>query len=155
MLCLSKRYAATFSILAATVVTPALATESGQSPRRVALPACHSNPDNNIPTYAYTYESVEEVPSFPGGEGAMMRFINSERKYPRKAYEKGIEGRVLCSFVIECDGTLSHISVLKGVEESLNREAIRIIESMPEWIPGRIHGNSVAVYYLLPIPFRR
>ena len=147
--------AAALSSLAATFIIQPSA--SAQMPQRVALPAspqtCASS--SSLPTYAYTYESVEESPSFPGGDGAMMRFINSERKYPREAYEASIEGRVLCSFVVEADGSLSNIAVLRGVEESLNAEAVRVISAMPAWEPGKIHGENVAVYCLLPIPFRR
>lgn len=85
----------------------------------------------------------------------MMRFINTERRYPRQAYADAIEGRVLCSFVVEADGSLSHLTVLRGVEESLNAEALRIISKMPAWDPGLIGTEKVAVYCILPIPFRR
>lgn len=125
-----------------------------QDTRRVLL-HCSGQPSSDArPTYAYAYESVDVVPTFPGGNGAMMRFINSERRYPQKAYENAIEGRVLCSFVVEADGTLSHLNVLRGVEESLNNEALRIISQMPAWNPGLIDDEKVAVYCILPIPFR-
>ena len=149
--------AASCSILAALSFIPEAASASEQTPRRVMLPAQPAKTSEvpAVPTYAYTFESVDESPTFPGGEGAMMRFINSERHYPRAAYERAIEGRVLCSFVVESDGSLSHINVLKGVEESLNAEAVRVISAMPQWEPGRVEGENVAVYCLLTIPFRR
>lgn len=103
----------------------------------------------------YEYESVDVHPSFPGGDTEMLRFINGERKYPSKAYRDGIEGRVLCSFVVNEDGSLSHISVIKGVEESLNREAVRILSKMPAWDAGMIDETPVPVYCILPIAFRR
>lgn len=103
----------------------------------------------------YEFDFVDRQPQFPGGDNAMIRFINHERRYPQDAYNEGIEGRVLCSFVVNEDGSLSHISVLKGVEESLNKEAVRIISQMPPWSAGEIDNTPVPVYCILPIPFRR
>lgn len=103
----------------------------------------------------YEFDFVDRQPRFPGGDNAMISFINNERRYPKEAYNEGIEGRVLCSFVVNEDGTLSHISVLRGVEESLNREAVRIISQMPPWVAGEINDTPVPVYCILPIPFRR
>ncbi len=103
----------------------------------------------------YEFDCVDRQPQFPGGDNAMIRFINHERRYPQGAYRDGIEGRVLCSFVVNEDGSISHISVIKGVEESLNREAIRIISQMPPWSAGEIDDIPVPVYCILPIPFRR
>lgn len=105
-------------------------------------------------TEAYIYDTLDNPPSFPGGEAAMIRFINSERCYPRTAYDANIEGRVLCSVVVEPDGKLTNIDVVKGVEESLNREAVRVIGQMPQWQPGSVNGRKVRVYCLIPIPFR-
>lgn len=142
----------TYAFLLAAVVMLAASLPAGaQSPLRVKLQASHSETTIN----AYVSETVDTPPSFPGGDGAMMRFINSERRYPRQAYEQAIEGRVLCGFIVEANGKVSNTEVVRGVEESLNREAIRIIESMPAWHPGILNGENVRVYYLLPIPFRR
>lgn len=102
----------------------------------------------------YEYESVDVHPRFPGGDMALVRFINNERRYPSRAYHEGIEGRVLCSFIVNEDGTLSHISIIKGVEESLNREAMRILSKMPPWDVGRLNDEPVPVYCILPISFR-
>lgn len=104
---------------------------------------------------AYVIDAVDVQPEFPGGDNAMMRFINNERRYPRHAYNEGIEGRVLCGFVVLPNGSISHIEVVRGVEESIDREAVRIIRSMPQWKAGRISGAAVPVYYILPIAFRR
>ena len=86
----------------------------------------------------YEYDYVTEKPSFPGGETKFVRYINKTREYPKEAYEKGIEGRVICSFVVNSDGSISNIQILRGVEKSLNNEAVRIISKMPDWVPGRI-----------------
>lgn len=103
----------------------------------------------------YEYEYVDVQPRFPGGDMAMFHFINDVRRYPSRAYRDGIEGRVLCSFIVNEDGSLSHISVLKGVEESLDREAVRILSKMPAWDVGMVDDVAVPVYCILPIAFRR
>ncbi len=96
------------------------------------------------------YEEVDIHPSFPGGDHKMYSFINSERRYPAKAYDAGIEGRVLISCIVEANGDISHIEVVKGVEDSLDREAVRIIESMPRW--GARSYRRRAGRHLLPHP---
>lgn len=106
-------------------------------------------------TSVYLAEETDIHPSFPGGDRNLLRFINSERRYPARAYKEGIEGRVMCSFVVGADGSISNVEVVRGVEESLNAEAVRIIKSMPRWNPGTIDDEPVATYCLLPIAFRR
>lgn len=115
-----------------------------------------STVSNNGVSYIqiYEYNSVDANPEFPGGNGELMRFINKERKYPQEAYRHGVEGRVVCGFIVNVDGTLSNISVLKSVEESLDREALRIIASMPPWISGMLNEQPVPVFCTLVIPFR-
>lgn len=104
---------------------------------------------------AYEYDYVAEKPSFPGGESKLVEFINSNRVYPQEAYKKGIQGRVTCSFIVNADGTISHISILKGVETTLNQEAIRIMSKMPEWKAGRHDGKAVPVRVVWSVPFRK
>lgn len=111
--------------------------------------------NSEVKVRAYVPEAVDEQPQFPGGDNALMRYINQERRYPRDAYCAGIEGRVLCSFIVDSDGSVSNVEVLRGVDESLNREAVRIISGMPRWKAGTIDGGNVPVYYVLSIPFRR
>lgn len=103
---------------------------------------------------AYVAESVDFQPEFPGGDNAMIKYINKERRYPKEAYDAGIGGRVLCSFIVMPDGTLKNIEVVRGVEQSIDREALRIIQNMPPWKAGRIGKVAVPVYWILPIPFR-
>ena len=103
----------------------------------------------------YEYDYVTEKPSFPGGETKFVRYINKTREYPKEAYEKGIEGRVICSFVVNSDGSISNIQILRGVEKSLNNEAVRIISKMPDWVPGKIDGQNVPVRVIHPIGFRK
>ena len=97
---------------------------------------------------------VEKMPEFPGGQEALNRFLVRNIKYPLLAQENGIQGRVVCQFVVNSDGSIVDISVVRGVEESLDKEAIRVIQSMPKWTPGRQGGKSVRVKYTLPIRFK-
>lgn len=103
----------------------------------------------------YEYDYVAEKPTFPGGDSKLLAFVNETREYPAEAYKAGIEGRVLCSFVVNADGSISHIKVLKGVERSLNYEAIRILSQMPAWKPGRHDSHPVPVRVIYPIAFRK
>lgn len=115
---------------------------------------CYSR-TSSVVIEAYVADAVDVQPEFPGGDNAMMKFINRERRYPRQAYEEGIEGRVLCGFVVLPNGNITEIEIIRGVEESIDREAVRVIRSMPPWHAGRVSGTPVAVYCILPIAFRR
>lgn len=114
-----------------------------------------SSYDRPVVMDVYEYDYVDVQPEFPGGERALIKYINKERKYPESAYNKNIEGRVLCSFVVNPDGSISHISILRGVEDSLNKEALRIVASMPKWTAGKINNMTVPVRCIMPIAFRR
>lgn len=103
----------------------------------------------------FEYDYVDIKPEFPGGSCRMIRFINDNRRYPVEAYARGIEGRVTCSFVVNADGSVSNITILKGVEVSLNTEAVRILSQMPDWIPGQIEGRNVPVRVICAVPFRK
>lgn len=91
----------------------------------------------------YEYDYVWEKPSFPGGDDKLLSFINKNRHYPEAAYKAGIQGRVVCSFIVNSNGSVSDIQVFKGIEASLNEEALRIFSLMPKWNPGRINGVAV------------
>lgn len=103
---------------------------------------------------AYVVDYVDRAPQFPGGEAAMLHFINSERKYPRDAYEARLQGRVMCSFIVDTDGSILNISIQRGPCQSMINEAARIISAMPRWEAGTINGRKVPVFYFLTIPFR-
>lgn len=106
-------------------------------------------------TEVYEYDYVDEKPEFPGGRNSMLNFINSTREYPTEAYELGIEGRVTCAFIVNPDGKVSNVQVLKGVESSLNKEAMRIVSLMPSWSPGMMGDQPVATRVVCCIPFRK
>ncbi|MEN6588526.1 MAG: energy transducer TonB [Proteiniphilum sp.] len=97
---------------------------------------------------------VENQPEFPGGNAAMMKFLSDNIKYPVIAQENGIQGRVICNFVVEKDGSITDVQVVRGVDPSLDREAIRVIQQMPRWKPGRQRGQPVRVRFTLPVVFR-
>ena len=100
------------------------------------------------------FEYVEQMPSFPGGMAALMQYLSKNIKYPPVAEEMNIQGRVICTFVVERDGSVSDIRIAKSVDPSLDKEAIRVVSAMPSWIPGRQNGQNVRVKYTLPVTFR-
>ncbi len=114
-----------------------------------------SNPGCVSYMEVYEYDYVTEKPCFPGGDSQLICFINSTRQYPEEAYSKGVQGRVTCSFVVNADGSISHVSVIRGVEASLNKEAVRIIASMPAWTPGKLEGKAVPTRVVRSVPFRK
>ena len=97
---------------------------------------------------------VEQMPSFPGGPSALMQYLSSNIKYPVVAEENGVQGRVVCTFVVEKDGSITDVRVVKSVDPSLDKEAVRVVKSMPKWIPGKQNGSAVRVKYTVPVTFR-
>ena len=100
------------------------------------------------------FDVVDEMPSFPGGQGAMMEFLSKNIKYPVVAEENGIQGRVLVKIVVKKDGTIDSPIVVNGVDPSLDKEAIRVVKTMPKWIPGKQKGEPVNVSFTIPVTFR-
>ena len=99
-------------------------------------------------------DAVEVAPEYPGGYNAMFDFISKNVKYPKESKEKGIEGRVYVQFVVEKDGSLNEITVLRGVSEDIDAEAVRVVKAMPNWKPGMNEGKTVRVQYVLPFNFK-
>ena len=100
------------------------------------------------------HEIVEQMPSFPGGMSALMSWLSQNIKYPVIAAENGVKGRVIVQFVVEKDGSITDVQVVKSVDPSLDKEAARVIKSMPHWIPGRQNGSPVRVRYTVPVTFK-
>ncbi|WP_294721626.1 energy transducer TonB [Prevotella sp.] len=100
------------------------------------------------------FDVVEQQPQFPGGMGALNQWLGSNIKYPAMAAENGIEGRVIVQFVVERDGSVSGVHVVRGVDPSLDKEATRVVAQMPKWIPGKQNGSAVRVKYTVPVTFR-
>ena len=97
---------------------------------------------------------VEQQPEFPGGTTALMKFLGDNIKYPVIAQENGIQGRVIANFVVERDGSISDVQIIRGQDPSLDKEAVRVIKTMPKWKPGQQRGKPVRVRFTLPVVFR-
>lgn len=100
------------------------------------------------------HEHVEVMPQFPGGNAELMRYLSANIKYPTIAAENGIEGRVVLKFVVGKDGGISNIQVVRALDPSCDKEAVRVVKGMPKWIPGMQNGHAVAVYFTLPVLFK-
>ena len=119
-----------------------------QSYEYATLPVPVDTADNKV------FDVVEQMPSFPGGQAALFQWLSSNIKYPVVAEENGVQGRVIVTFVVERDGSITDVKVVKSVDPSLDKEAKRVISSMPKWIPGKQNGNAVRVKYTVPVTFR-
>ena len=100
------------------------------------------------------FVTVEQMPTFPGGEVEMQKFIRDNLRYPVVAQEAGIQGRVTLRFVVSKTGAIENVTVVRGIDPSCDKEAVRVVKSMPKWIPGKQNGLNVPVYFNLPIQFR-
>lgn len=99
-------------------------------------------------------EIIEVMPKPLGGDAELMRYLSSNLKYPTIAAENGIEGRVVLKFVVGKDGSISDVQVIRSLDPSCDKEAVRVVKSMPKWIPGMQNGHPTAVYFTLPVVFR-
>ena len=100
------------------------------------------------------YEIVEDMPTFPGGVTELMNYLSKNTHYPAVTKRDGIQGRVVVSFIVEPDGSISNVKLVRSVDANLDREALRVVSEMPNWTPGKQGGNKVRVRYSLPIAFR-
>ena len=107
-----------------------------------------------IPKNDSIYRVVEQMPEFPGGTAKMLTFISENIKYPQSAMEKGIEGKCHIQFVIDVDGSITDVELLKGFDEECDAEALRVVNLMPKWKPGKKDGKPVRVQYMIPIAFK-
>lgn len=97
---------------------------------------------------------MEQMPEFPGGTEKLMIFIKKELKYPQEAYKNGVQGRVYVQFIVDIDGSIIDVKVIRGVDQLLDEEAIRIIKLMPKWKPGKQNGTPVKVSMTVPVTFK-
>lgn len=102
----------------------------------------------------YDFYSLEKTPQFPGGEEALLKWIGDNMKYPPIAAEQGVSGRVSCQFVVEPDGSVSNVEVIRGFDPSCEREALRVLRMLPKFAPGEQRGKPVRVKYNIPVTFR-
>ncbi|HKJ43123.1 MAG TPA: energy transducer TonB, partial [Sunxiuqinia sp.] len=99
------------------------------------------------------YENVSEMPVYPGGFAGLRKFIRETVRYPLDAQEQGIQGKVFVGFVVEKDGSVGRIKLARGVDPTLDVEALKVVSQMPRWTPGKMDGKNVAVSYTIPISF--
>ena len=100
------------------------------------------------------FDVVEQMPQFPGGPAALMQFLSQNVKYPVEAHKAGVQGRVIATFVVEKDGSITEACIARSIHPSLDAEALRVIGSMPNWMPGMQNGEPVRVKYTVPITFK-
>lgn len=111
-------------------------------------------PPKHVVEETKIFTVVEQMPMFPGGDAALMGYLRDNIKYPTVAAENGVQGRVVVGFVVERDGSITDVNILRGVDPSLDREAMRVVKSMPRWTPGKQNGSAVRVKYQVPVSFR-
>ena len=99
-------------------------------------------------------EKAEVMPEFPGGEQAMMDFVGKNVQYPKEAMEKEISGRVLVGFIVEKDGSVNEVKIVRGIGGGCDEEAVRVVKAMPKWKPGKQDGKTVRVSYTMPFFFK-
>lgn len=123
-------------------------------PSSSATARVYAKTDPSIMDNNDIYTIVDKMPEYEYGERELANFISYNIRYPKEAMQQGIEGRILCSFIVADDGSISNIEVVSGLDEALNNEAIRILGLMPKWKPGENNGEKVNVKCLLPIDFK-
>ena len=112
------------------------------------------NPGYTAPDSTKVYDVVEQMPSFPGGQQKLMEYLSENTHYPKECKESGVQGRVIVTFFIERDGSISNVKVVRSLDPLMDEEAVRVVSSMPKWNPGRQNGVAVRVRYTLPVNFR-
>ena len=100
------------------------------------------------------FDVVEVMPQFPGGQIAMLQYLMKNIKYPEQAMKEGIQGRVTVRFIVEKDGSISDVKPVLSVHPLLNKEAVRVVKSMPKWSPGKQNGKPVRVRFIVPVMFK-
>ncbi len=145
----------TDDVLASTATVHTITVEKGVANGVLA----DKIPDENVsvvivePTNTI-FKTAEQQPKFPGGDSELFKYLNANLRYPVPALEGGIEGRVVVQFVVNKTGAISDIKIMQSLHPLCDKEAIRLISSMPKWIPGRQNGNPVNVYFTIPIRFK-
>ncbi|MCD7971167.1 MAG: TonB family protein [Candidatus Azobacteroides sp.] len=115
---------------------------------KIVVPAPPKEEENKI------FQATEEPPTYPGGNAELMKYLNSNLRYPPAAAEQGIQGRVVVQFVVSKTGAISNVKIIQSLHPSCDKEAERLIKNMPKWIPGKQNGNPVNVYFTVPIRFK-
>ncbi|MDD4967985.1 MAG: TonB family protein [Paludibacter sp.] len=130
-----------------TTVTKSVQTQTGSSIQR-------PNPSLQQPDKEGNYMIVDKMPQYPGGEKALMYYIGRHLKYPVITQKKGIQGKLIVRFVVNKSGKVENAKIIQGLEENADAEGLRVVNSLPDWIPGEQKGEKVSVYYTLPIAYK-
>lgn len=117
----------------------------------VPIPNPYINPKSSEEVFG---DVAEQMPSFPGGDRKLMEYLSENIRYPEECEEICVQGRVIVSFIVEKDGSISNVKVAKSLAPLLDKEAVRVVSGMPKWIPGRQNGVAVRVRYIIPVTFR-
>lgn len=136
-----------------TLTTPPMFME-GTNQDRPGLTDASNRYSTNLSDPNTVYQVTEHMPEFPGGDDKLLDFIKKNIRYPKEAIQNNIQGRVICEFIVEKDGTLSNIKIVKSLSPECDKEAIRIINTMPKWEPGRMRNLRVRTSYVIPVMFR-
>jgi TonB family protein len=147
------------SFLFVPVVFAFVFTSNAQSQANIPVPIStdslrKAKPDLDKPDKNGIYQVIEKMPQFPGGEKGLLDYISRNLKYPLDAQEKGIQGRIVVRFVVTKFGKVENVETMRGLYPSIDKEGVRVISSLPDWIPGEQKGEKVSVYYTLPIAFK-
>ena len=153
-----------YSLILTSVALIMLLFSCGESEREEATSTVNRNTesaatraeksDSKKELTGKVYEIVEDMPTFPGGVTELMNYLSKNTHYPAVTKRDGIQGRVVVSFIVEPDGSISNVKLVRSVDANLDREALRVVSEMPNWTPGKQGGNKVRVRYSLPIAFR-
>jgi TonB family protein len=139
-------------ILMGIVLTISLLTVSAFGPKESSESRADKTKSEKI--HGKVYEQVEQMPEFPGGQTELINFLMKSVKYPEESMNKRIQGKVFVSFVISKKGSVLNTKIERGVDPLLDAEALRVVNSMPNWTPGKENGKNVAVQFTLPISFK-
>ena len=152
-----SRQMAEISSAKSTDLSRMVQTAAAEMPRPEAVDTMTTSKEVTVIGYAQftdkVYESVEVMPEFPGGQAELLKFVAKSIKYPTEAQRRGAQGRVIVKFVVETNGSISNIHVVKGIDPLLDAEAIRVCTTMPTWAPARQEGKAVRCYYTIPVTF--
>ena len=110
--------------------------------------------EEKTPEPEKVFTAVEQMPAFPGGDAELMKYLSSHINYPPMAMENNIQGRVIVQFVVTKTGKVGEVKVVRGVDRDLDNEAVRVVKSLPDFIPGKMNGQAVNVWYTLPVTFK-
>ena len=122
--------------------------------KQVKIDVPEPKKEEKKPEKEEVFKSVEQMPTFPGGDAALMKWLSSHIQYPTMAQENNVQGRVVVQFVVTKTGQVGEVKVVRSVDKDLDREAVRVCKSLPKFVPGRQNGQAVNVWYTLPVTFK-